>query len=288
LRVKRRKFWTPLTLITSLFWLVTLGDARADGDLMDRIARLDRSIATTTKPNDSNTAALHLFRAELRRLDHDWPGSLSDLEVASRLDSNLTDLELQRGMTLLGVGRSHEAVVAFRKHLSSKLDDAFAWTQLGRALTQLELHDEASSAFSKAIALSKTPGPGLFLERADALQAQGVSHYSDALGSIESGLATIGPAITLELRALELEKMLGQFDRALLRVSSLADRSRSKAPWLLRKGEVLLLAGRSEEARHTFEEAKALALNARRARRTTPSNTNLIRSIEVQLAALAE
>jgi tetratricopeptide (TPR) repeat protein len=282
------KFWTPLTLIASLFLLFTLGDARADGDLRDRIARLDRSIAATTKPNDSTTAALHLSRAELRRLVNDWPGSLSDLELASRLNSNLADLELQWGMTLLGVGRSHEAVVAFRKHLSSKPDDAFAWTRLGRALTQLQLHDDASDAFAKAISLSNTPGPGLFLERADALQAQGASRYSEALGSIESGIATIGPAIALELRALELEKTLGRFDRALLRVSSLADRSRSKAPWLLRKGKILLLAGRPQEARHTFEKAKALALNARPARRNTPSNTDLIRSIEYQLAATAE
>ena len=286
LRSTKREFWAGLTLIATLFCLFTLEDARADSDILDRIARLDRDISATTKPNASTAAGLHLSRAELRRLDRNWQGSLADLEVALRLDPNLPDLELQRGMTLLGVGRSHEAVVGFRKHLSSHAKDDFAWIQLGRALSHLQLYGDASDAFARAISLSGAPGPELFLERADAIQAQGTAHYSEALRSIESGIETIGPAVSLELRALALEKMLGRFDQALHRVSWLADRARSKAPWLLRKGEILLLAARSEEARHTFEEARTLALNVPPTRRNTLSNTDLIRSIEVRLAAI--
>jgi tetratricopeptide (TPR) repeat protein len=271
-------------LFASLLVLLAHG-ALADDDVEDLISRLDSSISTTSNTNDSATATLYLSRAELRRIDRDWQGSLSDLEIASRMNPNLPDLELQRGMTLLGVGRSHEAVVAFNAHLSLHEKDDFAWAQLGRALLHLQLYPDASDAFAKAILLSNRPGPGLYLEGADAIQAQGPSHYLDALRLIDSGIAAIGPAISLELRALELEKMLGRFDQALDRVSMLADGSRSKAPWLLRKGEILLLADRTDEAGHAFAKAKTLALNAPSTRRHTRSNTELLRSIENRLNA---
>jgi tetratricopeptide (TPR) repeat protein len=285
LRCICRESWIRHTLFASLIVLLAHG-ALADDDVEDLIASLDGSISTTSKLNDSAKAALYLSRAELRRLDRNWQGSLSDLEIASRINPNLPDLELQRGMTLLGVGRSHEAVVAFKEHLSLHVKDDFAWTQLGRALLHLQLYPDASDAFAKAILLSNTPGPGLFLESADAIQAQGPSHYSDALRLINSGIASIGPAISLELRALALEKMLGRFDQALHRVSLLSDGARSKAPWLLRKGEILLLANRTEEAGHAFAKAKTLALNAPSTRRHTRSNTELLRSIENRLTAM--
>jgi tetratricopeptide (TPR) repeat protein len=266
--------------------LLGQGEASANGDITDRIAGLNRNISAT--PDGPGVAALFLSRAELHRLNRDWQRSLSDLEAASRLSPNLTGLELQRGMTLLGVGRSHEAVLALKDHLSSHPDDGFAWIQLGRALAHLELYPDAPHAFARAIELSRNPGPGLFLEQADAIQAQGPTHFADALRVVESGIVTIGPAISLELRALSLERELRRFDHALNRVSSLADGAQSKAPWLLRKGEILLLADRPEEARHTLEEAKRLAATAPLARRHTPSNTNLVRSIEDLLVAAQE
>jgi tetratricopeptide (TPR) repeat protein len=278
------KFW--LGLPVALIVLLVQGEARADADLSDRLAGLDASLSA--KPHDSGTAALLLSRAELHRLNFNWQKSLDDLDAASRLNSELENLDLQRGLTLLRAGRTHEAILALNDHLFSHPDDGFARIHLARALADLQLYADASKAYARAIELSENPTPSLVLEMADAIQARGPEHDVDALESIEAGIAIIGPAISLELRALELEQRLGRLENALARLSRLSNGVRSRAPWLLRKGKILLLAKRTNEAGRVLEEAKILALSVPPTRRETPANIELIRSIEDLLAIARE
>ena len=273
-------------MLAALIALLAHAEVRADSDVSDRIAQLDASISAA--PKGPAVAPLLLSRAELHRLDLEWQKSLDDLDAASELDPKLEDLELHRGLTLFRSGRLHEAIVALNGYLSSHGRDGFAWIQLGRALSGLELHAESADAFAQAIQLSKQPAPGLVLEMSDAIQAQGPSQYATALKSIESGIARIGPAISLELRALELEQRLGLFDDALSRLSRIAGEVQSKAPWLLRKGKILLLANRVDEADRALEQAKALALKMPPSRREAPANVEMIRSIEDLLAIVRD
>jgi tetratricopeptide (TPR) repeat protein len=265
-----------------LIIMLAAGVANADVDLADRLSALNASLAVAD--GEPAAAALLLSRAELHRLERNWDAALADLESASQIDSNVEGLALRRGLALSGSGRHHESIVAFENHLSNYPEDAFAWVHLGRSFARLELHAEAAAAFNNAIERSTRPGPGLILERADAIQAQGRSHWLEALHSIEVGTSMIGRATALELRALELETMLGRFEEAIRRVSYLNDRAHSKAPWLLRKAEVLLAANRKEDAQETLEQARFHALSVPPSRRHTAANEMLLASIDDLLA----
>jgi tetratricopeptide (TPR) repeat protein len=260
------------------------GEARSGADRSDRISDLGESLSSTQE--GPAAAALLVSRAELWRLGGNWQASLRDLDAAAGLVPNQAELGLQRGLTFREAGRDHEAVLCFQAYLSAHPEDGFAWLQIGRTLSGLQIYLDARHAYTRAIRLSRNPSPEIYLEHADAIQAQGADHDAEALLVIESGIATLGSAVSLELRALELEQRLDRFDAAPYRVSVLAYGARSKAPWLLRRGEILLRAQRRDEARKTMLEARRLAIDVPALRRQTTSNSKMLKSIDDLLIAL--
>ena len=68
-------------------------------------------------------------------------------------------------------------------------------------------------------------------------------------------MTRIGPAYTLQSRALELEEAHGFTDAALARLKSIAAQSERKEMWLKRRGDLLTRAGRAGEARAAYAEA---------------------------------
>ena len=83
----------------------------------------------------------------------------------------------------------------------------------------------------------------------------GEKHFRSALHSIDEGVQQLGPVVTLELFAIELEIKLQRYDAALARLEKVAAQSARKEKWLLRRGEILQLAGRRDEARRAFAQA---------------------------------
>jgi len=59
----------------------------------------------------------------------------------------------------------------------------------------------------------------------------------------------------LQLPAIELELRRQNYDGALSRLDLIAAQSERKEAWLVRRGEILKLAGRDEEARAAFNAA---------------------------------
>ena len=86
----------------------------------------------------------------------------------------------------------------------------------------------------------------------------------------------------LELRACELQERSGQIEAALARLTALAAQSRRQAPWLAQRGEILIRAGRSAEARVSLDEALAELRTSRR----RPASDELIQRIRAHLAGL--
>jgi predicted negative regulator of RcsB-dependent stress response len=78
------------------------------------------------------------------------------------------------------------------------------------------------------------------------------------LRGLDEGIDKLGPLVTLQLYAIELELRRRQWAGALSRLDLIAAQSERKEQWLARRGEILTLAGRHEQARAAF----ASALNA--------------------------
>lgn len=233
---------------------------------LDReLAELEARLAVA-----SPDVRLVLRHAELLRVRGETERALGDCERARELGGAASEIDALRARVLFEAGRFEGALAAARA-APARIVEARALAALGRPA-------EAADAYALVLSETAYPSPDLYLERSAAVVARGPAHLAEALAGIEAGIARIGPAVTLELEALELERRLGRIDAALARLDGLADRSPRKAPWLLRRAELLARAGRRGEAR--------AAIGA--ARRSASDTRGELRLEETALAALVE
>ena len=75
-----------------------------------------------------------------------------------------------------------------------------------------------------------------------------MAHTGCGLRGLDEGIRRLGPLVTLELPAIELELRAGRYDRALARLEQVSSQSPRKETWLARRGEILELANRAPEA----------------------------------------
>ena len=228
--------------------ILIAGNLCAHGDLHERIDQVTRQIAET--PGD---ARLYLTRAELYKDHGDLDSALKDCDSAAAKDPALGKTDLLRADTLLLASKPQAAVDAASRFLTGHPSSGEAFLIRARALSMLELPAEAAPAYSEAIAHMSDPQPEYYLERARALTRSG----GDALASLEEGIAKLGPAVTLQMAALDLEVGSRKFAAALQRVDRLIATSERKENWLARKGDILVEAGRTPDAKLAYADALA-------------------------------
>ena len=79
---------------------------------------------------------------------------------------------------------------------------------------------------------------------------------------------------------------LKNYDGALVRVDKVAERSPRKETWLSRRGEILVQAGRLNEARLAYESALAALHALPPTRRNVPAMQELSKRIQKQIDTL--
>jgi tetratricopeptide (TPR) repeat protein len=254
---------------------VALGFALLASDPASAHESADASLARVSRriQQDPGNAALYLERGELHRVDGDWGAAAADLKRARELDPGLPEADLYRGRLLLEAGHPAEAEAAFRGFLRRSPHHAAAHAMRADALARLGRSAEAAEEYGAAIRLQPSPSPEFHLGRARALGE--ARDLGAALRSLEEGLEKLGPVTTLELHAIELEVQRRDFDAALSRLDRLAAMSASQARWLARRGEILELAGRMDEALHAYERAISALRELPGARRNTVAMSRL-------------
>jgi tetratricopeptide (TPR) repeat protein len=234
-----------------IYWSV--GIARAHSDLHERIASLTQQIKR--HPRD---ARLYLKRGELHRFHSEWQAAEKDYDRATKLDPHLVAIKLERGKLFLATQRPQEAKLAFDQFLTLQPDHTSALLLRARTLVQLHQHVAAAADFTRALALMPEPTPDPYLERAQALISAGPDHFDEALRGLDEGITRLGPLVTLQLQAIDLECSLKRYDSALHRLAQVTAGAQRKEGWLVRKAEILEQAGRGVDARTALTEALAV------------------------------
>jgi tetratricopeptide (TPR) repeat protein len=238
-------YWYTLAVLATLALLGAPGLTHAHGDLHRQIAD-----ATARVEREPDRAALYLRRGELHRAHRDWAAALADYDRAAALDPALAAVDLGRAAVWLEIDRPAEALESAERHAGAlpeaRLLRARALARLGRAA-------EAADEWGRAIAALARPRPDHFVARAQALADAG--RPEEALASLDEGIERLGPVVSLDLPAIELELRLSRVDTALARVERQAAASPRKETWLLRRGEILEGAGRAGEARIAYAAA---------------------------------
>ena len=241
-------------LLKKATWLLGVGIllssfAQAHEGLHEQIAAI-----TTKIKRDPKNASLYLQRGELHRLHHDWSHAAADYDRAARLQPGLTIVDLARGKMLFESGRFQRAKLVLDRFLRLQPNHFEGLLTRARVLAKIGSTAGAVKDFTQAIAQSTVSDPELYLERADAIAKDG-KRIDEALSGLDEGIKRLGPIVTLQLSAIELELRRHDYEGALSRLDLIAAQSERKEAWLVRRGEILKLAGRDEEARAAFNAA---------------------------------
>jgi tetratricopeptide (TPR) repeat protein len=237
-------------------------DAAAHGKAHDQIARASARIAA-----DPKNAALYLERGELHRLHREFDEASRDYERAAALDPRLEALDLARGLLLAGSGKPFEALAPLRRYLALRPGDLRARIATGRAYAAIGEHEAATAELAAALDASPAVDPDLLLELTASLTAAGRSE--EALRRLDLAMQTLGLLPTLQTAAVDLEVAQGRIDAALRRIDRAAAAAPRKESWLARRGDLLVAAGRSAEAREAYQAALASIETVPAARRRT-------------------
>jgi len=253
--------------------------AEAHGDIHEQIAALTKRIA-----RDPKNATLYLRRGELHRVHREWNAALADYRRARVFDPNLAAVDLCRGRMLLEADRPKPARHSLERFVKRHPEHAEGRVTLARVLVRLGRRLSAAENFTRAIALSTEPKPEYFMERAQALAAQGSAHLEEALAGLDEGIEKLGSLVTLQLLAIELELRGKRTDAALARLEKIAPQTERRESWLARRGEILEQAGRHREAREAF----AAALSALESLPPQRRQNKAMRELETRLCAAIE
>jgi tetratricopeptide (TPR) repeat protein len=250
---------------------------RAHEDLELQIQAATRQIEA-----DPKNALLYLRRGELHRFHQDWPAAQADYARAARLDPGLDAVHLARGKMWVEAGDGKLGGESLDRFLSAHPGHADAVFHRARALVLAGDRRSAVGLFTKAIALFDEPGPEHYLERAETLAADG--HGEEAVRGLDEGIRRLGPLVTLQIRAIDLDVAGRRFDAALARIERVLASAERRDTWLARKAEVLAQAGRPQEAR----EASLQALAALETLHPRQRNARSARELERRLRAAVE
>ncbi len=220
---------------------------RAHPEIEAALTRLNSAI--TAAPDD---AELYLTRGDLYAKHDAWAAAEANYLRAAELAPSLPGLARSRGALALSTQEFTGALAHLNEALKQSPTDAEALILRVGARVALGDRGGGLADLEAALKLLPSPGPELFLTRAKLHVAP-----ADAIASLDAAIARIGPAHTLQLRALEIEEANGFVDQALRRLDTLARQSERQEIWLKRRGDLLSRAGRHAQALEAYAAALA-------------------------------
>ncbi len=225
--------------------------ARAHGDVHLRILELTARIEAAT----NNPARLYLERGELQREHGLWDAAGTDYDRAAQLDPDLPGVDRCRAQLLADRGQLEAARAMFDQALQRSPGDGECSVGRARVLVKLGQRQAAIADYWRGLERLREPQPEYVVELAQALAAEG--QVGEALRALDEGIKKLGPIVPLQGYALDLELGRKNNDAALARLETILARAMRKETWFARRGDILIEAGRTAEARKSYEAALA-------------------------------
>jgi tetratricopeptide (TPR) repeat protein len=218
-------------------------------------------------------AGLYLRRAEMHRLIQHWHAAEADYRRAAHLAPGLTFVDLAAATMWNDAGRPEQALPLLDRFLVREPASSAGHSERARSKRMLKQYETAAADYAAALDHSTDPQPEMFADWADTLIDAGSP--AQALAVLERGITRIGPVASLERKIVQLEISMGRYDSALTRVEALLARPGRKESILVIKAEILLAAGRHDEARACVDLARREFDSVPEARRLTAAGEKL-------------
>ncbi len=250
----------------------------AHEDLHERIAALDRQISA------SATAPLLIRRADLHRRHQDWDRALRDFAAAEALAPDDPALAPGRAQVHLDRGAPREALGVLDALEEETAGKGLILLLRARALAAAGETAAASTTYAAATERLATPRPEHFLEHAALLAAAEPADPEGAIAVIDRGVARLGGLLSIQVRALEIERGAGLLEAALRRTRHIAADAAAGPQWRVVESEILLELKRCDEARKVARDVIDKLRRLPTRRRSTPG----IRELERRAAAVLD
>jgi len=279
---KRPRFSPHLSLSLLICCVTQATPLWAHGDLSDQIL-----LATQEIEQHPNDAQSYFKRGELYRFHEDWDLAAADLKRAKNLDPQMHLAELARGKLMYEAGRLNSAQAILDAYIAEHPDIVQA--RLVRAQVLVDLKDTLAAVedYSFALERESDPQPEHYLERAKALAHSGEDYLGRAIASLDEGIVRLGPLITLQLYAIELELTRKNYKGALTRLDGVTEKAKRKEKWLAQRGDILRQAGELDQARTAYAESLLHIARLPKSRRGTPVMSRLEESVQQEMTELA-
>jgi manganese oxidase len=259
------------------FFFGSLPAAQAEDDIAEAMESVNREIAAN--PKDGR---LLVKRSRLYGLARKYDQALADLDQANRL-TPLPEIDRERALVYLSAGWYETGVEHASRHLEKFPQDAEAYMTRARMRVKLGQRAEAGADFAASFQHTQNLPLELYLERASALTTEDGAYLNEALATLEQGIKRLGPIVTLETAALEVELQQKNYTAALKRVDGIVERMSRKDFWLTRRGDILVQAGRMKEAREAYQKALDAIAKLPPAQRTRPATREMEEQIKTLL-----
>jgi tetratricopeptide (TPR) repeat protein len=273
----KKRYWILFALS-----LLAGRNAFAHGELLIRIAEVTQQINTAT----NKTAQLYLERAELYRMDQNWPAAEADYAQADTFGADPVKVDCCHAGMLADAGQFQAACALFDKVLERAPQDGEALVGRARARLKLGQRKAAIIDFKRGLGLLADPSSEDFVQSAEALATEG--KVAEALQTLDIGIKKLGPVPALQTPAIDLELSRKGYDRALARIDTVLPQLLRKENWLARRGDVLLAARLNTEACQSYKDSLA-AITALPLRvRQSPPMLSLKSRVEEALSAMID
>jgi tetratricopeptide (TPR) repeat protein len=244
------KFIITYVLILLYVFVASPYTVSAHDDPDSEIERLSHQIKES--PDNSE---LYLRRGELLRITEKPVDALADLLNVLRLEPDHDMVYFYLGRLRFETGQYRPALSALNTFLISHPGHVGALIIRGRTMRKISRPLDAVEDYKMALELASKHTPVMYLERAEALVEAGDQYIGEAVRGLDEGMQRLGSLVVLQIYAIDLRVRQGNYGDALFRIDSVMKDMKRKERWLYRRGEVLELAGRTDEAHAAYKDA---------------------------------
>ena len=211
--------------------LLCAGAALAHGPLAARIEGLDRRLRS-----EPRNAGLYVERAEAHRVAGHLVAAAQDLERAAALAPELAEVLLYRALLARDLQRPADALHYLGAYLeragtSGAATVVYALTVRAEISLDLGRTADALADLRQAIERQPSASPELYQRCAELILAvRGAAGRLDALAVLDLGIERLGPVVSLEQAAIDIELALGRRERAAERAAAMQNPSTAPRP----------------------------------------------------------
>lgn len=229
-----------------VLWLWHADEGMGHGAYHEVVERLEARIQS-----GGEEAGLRFELACAHQEHGEWVLALAELERVERLAPGRHQTRLIQGMALATGRHWSHALVVLEDFLHATPGQAQALRQRGRVLRELGRSAEAERDLRVAFEREERPTGEQVTEISDLLII--IGRESEAVGVLQRGRERVGDEPVLLEALLKVAERLERWDEALAATEGLQQAAPRPEPWMVKRAELLGMAGREDEARRSWQ-----------------------------------